>query len=377
MKKQWYYPTSFSCWNEEEHAAIQRVIASDQYTNAEEVLQFEAEFAQYIGRKHAVFVNSGSSANLIAVAALFNKKERPLVRGDKVIVPALAWSTSYSPLVQHGLDLVLADCDGTWNATPRPMGNARLLVTVPILGNPCRDDMHEKMAPEYWIADCCESLGGWMGPYGSRRMVGSYGIMSTFSFFASHQLSGIEGGMVCTDDDEMNDLLRMLRDHGMTRYTKPKTFDAEYDFRLFGYNVRGLELHAAIGREQLKKLDQFRRQREQNKNNFEVMTMGMPIQFPLRYSSHVQSPFGLNFTVADKETRLRLAMALRENEIDCRLPTGGSFTRHIYGEDWCDQPTPQADKIHDMGLFLGNGPIDIMPQMERAVNVMRKVLTNG
>ena len=374
MKKNWFYPTSFSAWGPEEHAAIQRVIASDQYTNAEEVLQFEAEFSQYIGRKHAVFVNSGSSANLIAVAALFHKKENPLVCGDKVIAPALAWSTSYSPLVQHGLDLILADCDATWNAPARVSRDARLLVTVPILGNPVSDDAHRKLAPDYWLEDCCESLGGWVGPLGNKRMVGRNGIMATFSFFASHQLSAIEGGMVVTDDDELNDLLRMLRDHGMTRYTKPKTFDAEYDFRLFGYNVRGLELHAAIGREQLKKLDNFRRQREQNRNNFEVLTYGLPIAFPLRFVSHVQSPFGLNFTVADKETRLKLAMALRENDIDCRLPTGGSFTRHIYGSAWRSQPTPNADWIHDCGIFLGNAPMDIMPQMERAVKVMKEVL---
>ena len=374
MKKQWYYPTSFSAWGEEEHEAIQRVIASDQYTNAEEVLAFESEFAAYIGRKHAVFVNSGSSANLIAVAALFNKKEKPLKAGDKAVVPALAWSTTYAPLVQHGLDLVLADCDGTWNALPRAPRDARMLVTVPILGNPCHYDQHMNVKPEYWIDDCCESLGAWTGPFGTRKMVGSYGIMSTFSFFASHQLSAIEGGMVCTDDDEMNDLLRMLRDHGMTRYKNPTTFDTKYDFRLFGYNVRGLEMHAAIGREQLKKLEEFRRHREQGLNNFKTWAIGLPIAFPYKYDSHVMSPFGINFLVKDTETRQRVVDALRGHDIDCRPPTGGSFLKHRYSAKWHDQSTPNADTIHDNGLFLGLAPFDISEKIHTAVEIIRGVV---
>lgn len=368
------YPTAFSCWGDEERAAIDRVIQSNWFTNGPEVLAFEQEFAEFHGRKHGVMVNSGSSANLIAVATLTHlNNDRPLAAGDTALVPALAWSTTYAPLIQHGLDLRLADCDDTWCAPPAVDGDGvDLLVTVSILGNPTYYQHHEKRRPTYWIDDCCESLGAWVGPLGEKRLAGSFADMSTFSFFHSHQLSAIEGGMVLTDDDEMNDLLRMLRDHGMTRYKKPEKFDEEYDFRLFGYNVRGLEMHAAIAREQLKKLEGFRRQREQNYNNFQTMCYGLPVVFPRK--NGVMSPFGLQFTVASKEIRLKLAHKLRENGIDCRLPTGGSFTKHIYGRRWANQATPNADMVHDRGIFLGNAPFDIMDKMERAVRVMKEVL---
>ena len=109
MREDYWYPCAFSHWNEEETSAIFRVIASGRHTQGEEVEAFEAEFAAYHGMKHAIAVNSGSSANLVAVAALFAKENNPLKRGDKAIVPALAWATTYAPLVQYGLDLVVLD----------------------------------------------------------------------------------------------------------------------------------------------------------------------------------------------------------------------------------------------------------------------------
>src|SRR5258708_2564130 len=112
----YWYPCAFSHWGGEERAAEERVIRSGKRTMGEEVAAFENEFAAYHKMKHAVMVNSGSSANLIVVAALFHKQDNPLKCGDKAIVPALAWSTTYAPLVQHGLELILSDVDGTWNA---------------------------------------------------------------------------------------------------------------------------------------------------------------------------------------------------------------------------------------------------------------------
>ena len=370
----YWYPCAFSHWDEEETSAIFRVIASGRYTQGEEVEAFEAEFAAYHGMKYAIAVNSGSSANLVAVAALFAKENNPLKRGDKAIVPALAWATTYAPLVQYGLDLVLADCDGTWNAEQimgQPLGT-RLAVGCSSLGNPAH--LKHLAHAEYYINDNCESLGAWYGPLGEKKWTANFGLMSTHSFFWSHQLSAIEGGCILTDDDEMNSLCRMLRDHGMTRWQKPQTFEEEYDFRLMGYNLRWVEMHAAIAREQLKKLETMRRAREANWNNWEVMCRGLPIQIPPKLRNGVRSPFGLNFTVESKDARARLATSLRANGIDCRLPTGGSFRLHLYGAKWVDQETPNADRVHSCGLFLGNSPTDISDKIERAVKVMRSVL---
>lgn len=376
------YPTAFSLWGVEEDSAMDRVIASGQFTMAHETKAFEQEFAEHMGMKHAVMVNSGSSANLIAIAALLHAGK--LKPRDKVIVPALAWATTYAPLVQHDLDLILADCDGTWCAKPteqlldNSVGEIGLIVDVPILGQPGWGQHWQRFARERRIplmVDCCEAMGSWMGPYGTRTMTGTTGLVNTFSFFHSHQLSAIEGGMVLTDDDELADIMRMLRNHGLARPpSEAASFDEQYDFRLMGYNVRPLEIHAAIAREQLKKLDGFRRHREQALNNFAVWAYGLPIGLQMKVWGTVPSPFGIPFTVKTKEKRAELVTALKANSIDCRLPTGGSFRKHKYGEPWANQPTPEADRIHDTGLFLGLAPWDISDKIQRAVEVMRQVL---
>src|SRR5258706_10742761 len=151
------YPTAFSLWGDEERAAIARVLISGRLTQGEEVTAFEREFADWHGMKHAIMVNSGSSANLVAVAAMFHRKGRPLKRGDKVVVPAIAWSTTYAPLVQHGLELVLADCNDQWCVGQYHGEPAvSLQIVCSILGNPAH---FWAEAPWPIIEDNCESLG--------------------------------------------------------------------------------------------------------------------------------------------------------------------------------------------------------------------------
>jgi len=347
-----------------------------------EVSAFENELAAFHGRKHAVMANSGSSANWLAIAALFNKAEEPLKPGDKVLVPAIAWSTTFAPLVQYGLDLILADCDETWNADLDnnfdPNG-IRLVIGCSILGNPADLARLQTIAGvlgAYFVNDDCETLGGRIGG----ATTGAFGLMVTESFFYSHQVSAIEGGAVLTDDDELAVLCRMLRAHGWTRdVRKPEQFEDEYDFRVFGYNVRPVEMHAAIAREQLKKLPKFIEARIENYALFCRLTENLPIKPQIPNGQ--MSPFGLPFLVhgdkdvaADKEARAKLVRALRTAGIDCRLPTGGSFTRHAYGAPWRSQATPNADLVHDTGLFLGNAPFDISEKIERAAEVIRETL---
>ena len=393
---EWFYPTAFQSWGEEEQAAIDRVLRSGRFTMGDEVRAFEEEFAAFHGMKHAVMANSGSSANLLMIAALFNKAENPLRRGDVAVVPALAWSTTYAPLVQHGLDLILADCDESWNAdfisaglraavnhalvdhAPERHRPVRLVIACSILGNPAALANHKRNADHdgaYFLEDNCESLGAGLhdGKGEVSTRTGTFGLMNAFSLFWSHQLSAIEGGVVTTNDDDLVTMLRMLRAHGWTRDVEHMPhFEDEYRFEVMGYNVRPLELHAAIARAQLPKLEGFRKQREQNLNNFVTWATGLPIAVQRR--TGIPSPFGIAFRVKDKATRSRLVTALRAASIDCRLPTGGSFSRHPYGAPWRDQKTPNADLIHDTGLFLGNAPFDISERILRAVKIMREVL---
>ena len=394
----WEFPTAFSYWGDEEMEAIARVIASERFTMGAEVEAFEHEFAVWHGRKHGIMVNSGSSANLVAVAALFNKRDNPLqwpkpewVRAGSfeqprwhapmvAVVPAIAWSTTYAPLVQHGLDLVLADVDDTWNA-PVPSwyfrAATKVIVGCSILGNPGYMQEWQAEADKigaYFIEDNCESFGA-AGDWGNgRRRCGSFGDMSTFSFFYSHQISAIEGGMILTDDDEMAQLCRVLRAHGWTRDIRaPANFSDEYNFVAMGYNVRPLEMHAAIAREQLKKLPQFIEARLRNWDYFAGATYELPIKLPVSHGE--VSPFGLPFECHSSNARRHLVRALRAEGIDCRLPSGGSFRQHRYGLLWADQKTPCADQIDRCGLFLGNAPWDISDKIDRAVGIMRNVLT--
>jgi len=374
-RRDFWYPVAFRDWDEREFDAMRKVIESGWFTMGPEVEAFEAEFAAYHKMKYAVMVNSGSSANLVAVSALFHLKERPaLQRGDKVLVPALAWATTYAPLVQNFLDMSLLDCDATWNSGEcfSADDSARLIVGCSILGGPSYLHAWSFTASaigSHFIEDNCESIGA--SNYG--KLCGTHGLMNTFSFFHSHQLSAIEGGMILTNDFECFELCRMLRDHGMTRSVREAAlFDEEYDFRLMGYNLRPAEINAAVARVQLEKLDGFIKGRQRNHQIWLDAIEGLPIT-PQRMQYH-HNPFGLAFTVKDKETRNVLADLLRESDIDCRLPTGGSFSRHHYGRDWRNQSTPNADRIHDTALFLGNASFDISDKIERSVKVMRSTL---
>lgn len=361
------YPTAFSVWDDAEYSAIERVVRSGCFTSGEEVRALEEDLAAYHGRAHAISVNNGSDANLLMVAALFHKKEKPLQEGHIAYVPALAWPTTYAPLIQHNLELALVDCDDTWNAAP-VLEPTTLRVLCGILGNPAR--LSDDVDSRYIIEDACESLGARTE---SGSLTGTFGIMSSVSFYFSHQISAIEGGAILTDDDECARLVRILRDHGLTRSTdKTTAFGEEYNCAFAGYNMRSTEIHAAVGREQLKKLDANIAKRWENYTYFKSITGDLPIVHQRMVG--MPSVFGLQFTVKDWETRERLAVALRAAGIDCRPPVGGSFRKHPYGRRWADQKTPMADMIHDTGMFLGNPPLPIPDKIDAAVAVMRAVL---
>ena len=282
----WDFPTAFRCWDRREQEAINRVMVSGRFTMGHEVEQFEGEFAAYHGRKHAIMVNSGSSANLVAVAALSIKNSYD----GFASVPAISWATTYAPLVQHQYDLAINDVDNTWNALQTKIGTGvlPLVLAVSVLGNPA----HVLEFPELIaLEDNCESLGA-RTPDG--QLTGTFGDLSTFSFFHSHQLSAIEGGMVTTDGDELARLCRLLRNHGNAGWGE-EDFENSYRFELFGFNVRPLEMHAAIAREQLKKLDGFVAARRANLEHFTSLVKAKGVSAILQKVVGSPSPFGLAF----------------------------------------------------------------------------------
>jgi CDP-6-deoxy-D-xylo-4-hexulose-3-dehydrase len=218
------------------------------------------------------------------------------------------------------------------------------------------------------MVDNCESIGA--RTHG--RLAGTQGLVNTFSFYWSHQLSAIEGGMVLTDDDKLARVCRLLRNHGWNR--SHETFENEYRFDIMGYNLRPLEMHAAIAREQLRKLDGAIKERTRNFDYFLLSARfhDLPLTFPVIHGK--PSYFGIHFTLPSSEARARVVTALRSNGIDCRPPCAGSLRKQPYGKRWVDHATPNADRIHDTGIMLGNPPYPIEPLIDRAVSVMREVL---
>jgi CDP-6-deoxy-D-xylo-4-hexulose-3-dehydrase len=383
-----FYDLAASSWDEEELDAIRQVIASGRFTMGDRVREFEAEFAKYFGARYAVMVNSGSSANLVATAAFFFKHQRPLQRGDEAIVPALSWSTTYHPLQQYGLKLRFVDIElDTLNIDVSQLERAltprtRIIVAVSILGNPCALDVLRKFADEhnlYLLEDNCESMGATL----AGQQAGTFGDIGTFSFFFSHHISTIEGGMAVTDDEELCHLMKALRAHGWTRDLPPDSpifdkrsgdFFEAYRFVLPGYNVRPTEINAAIGLRQLGKLDGFVEKRRQNLALFNSLFAGderFIIQRENGKSSSFCFPIILN--PAFNLNRERVLNALKDADIGHRIITGGNFLRHDvirYYDYQCVGEIVNANIAHDHGFFTGNHPFDLGEQIHRLRDVL-------
>ncbi len=252
---------------EEVQAALE-VLNGRQVTSGERVREFERAFA---APDQGVMVNSGSSANLLAIAALCNPMNPDAMRpGDEVIVSALSWSTTVWPLVQHGLVPVIVDIDPeTLNIDPNEVERAigprtRAIMPVHVYGNPCDMVALDKVRAGksiYLVEDCCEALGAEKGC----RPVGTLGDIGTFSFYFSHHMTTLEGGLCMTGSADLRNLLRILRAHGWTRDLDDDSayreahpdIDPRFLFVNAGYNLRATELAAAIGLVQLGKLAGF------------------------------------------------------------------------------------------------------------------------
>jgi CDP-6-deoxy-D-xylo-4-hexulose-3-dehydrase len=386
-----FYELAASTWGPEEIKALHEVIDSGRFTMGPKVAEFEAAFARYFGMKHGVMVNSGSSANLVATAALFFKRERPLQRGDEAIVPAISWATTYHPLQQYGLRCRFVDVDlATLNLDERKLEAAltsrtRLVVAVSILGNPAALDAVRAFADKhglYLLEDNCESMDAEL----DGRKTGTFGHLNTFSFFFSHHISTMEGGMVLTDDEELAQLVRSLRAHGWTRDLPPDSmlyerkgsdhFEA-YRFILPGYNVRPTEMSGAVGLPQLKKLPGFTAQRRRNLALFQKLFTGDP-RFIIQREHGKSSCFAFTFVLTDSDPqhRNRVFAALKEADIGFRIITGGCFLKHdvvkYYDYDVVGG-VANANRAHDHDFFVENHPFDLTPQITR----LHEVLVNA
>jgi CDP-6-deoxy-D-xylo-4-hexulose-3-dehydrase len=339
------------------------------------VAEFERRFAAWLGTRHCVMVNSGSSANLLMVAALFYTRNEGLKlrRGDEVIVPAVSWSTTYFPLQQYGLKVRFVDVDlETLNYDLERLALAitertRLIVAVNLLGNPNDFDRIGEITAGRGITlieDNCESMGA---TYKGRK-TGTFGVMASFSSFFSHHISTMEGGIVATDEEELYHILLALRAHGWTRNLpevnlvcgkkSDDPFEESWRFVLPGYNVRPLELSGAIGIEQLKKLPQFIEVRRRNGELFRDSMARHPDLLTQREIGS-SSWFGFSLVIRPgaKLTRKALIARLGELGFESRPIVAGNFAKNEavkYFDFDIPFPLRNADHVDRYGVLVGN-----------------------
>jgi len=382
------YSLASSTWGDEEIHAIQDVVESGRFTMGDRVIEFEELYSQKIGSKFSVMVNSGSSANLALLAACRYRRDPLLKPGDEVLVPAVSWSTTFYPVNQLGFTLKFVDIDANSlnidvNKVEAAIGpKTKAILGVNLLGNLADWKSLQEIALEHKLVlleDNCESLGATL----EGQQAGTFGIGGTFSSFFSHHISTMEGGLITTNDEPLFHALRSLRAHGWTRDLPPTNYvynktgdewDDLYRFVLPGYNLRPLEIEAAIGKVQLKKLDSFIKVRRSNGEKFLQYMSGLE-GFRVQKENGESSWFGFSIILEGslKGKRRALVEALTAAGIDSRPIVTGNFTRNpvISLLDHAPiGPLPAADEVHDEGLFVGNHHFDLSKELDLLVDTL-------
>lgn len=358
-------------------------------TQSDNVHAFEREWSEWLGVKHSVFVHSGSAANLVTMAAL-----RQLKGEGEVIVPTLTWVSDIASVLHAGLKPVFVDID------PRTLSmdisqvldklndRTRAVFLTHVLGyNGLNQKLLDELAARNipLIEDCSEAHGA---TYQGRR-VGSMGWASNFSFYYAHHLSTVEGGMVCTNDDELYEAIRIYRSHGMVREaferaTKDRyqsehpDLNPDFIFAYPAYNVRGTELNAVIGRNQLKRLDDNNTIRTRNLRLF--LNRLDPIKYQTDFAVEGSSNYAFTLILRspDETLRDRVEQTLRELEVEFRRGTAGGgnqlrqpYARARFGNEF--ENFPFANHVHFYGWYIGNYP-DLEPDRIMALTKLLNTL---
>ena len=387
------YALASSTWDDNEYSAIQRVIESDMFTMGKEVAQYEKDFAEFFGSKYSLMVSSGSTANLLMIAALFFTKNESLKlkRGDEIIVPAVSWSTTYFPLQQYGIKVKFVDIDlDTLNMDLDKLEAAitedtRAILSVNLLGNPNDYARMNNIIAEkniFILEDNCESMGATI----DGKQAGTFGVMGTYSTFFSHHMATMEGGCVVTDDEELYHILLCIRAHGWTR-NLPKfnkvsgeksddPFEESFKFMLPGYNARPLEMSGALGIEQLKKLPSFIETRRKNAKLFQSLFENHP-HLSIQQETGNSSWFGFSLIIKENApyTRAELVKLLSDNGIECRPIVTGNFLKNTEVLEHFDYEVSgnldAAEYLDINGLFVGNHQNDIEKEIELLHQILK------
>ena len=347
-------------------------------------LEFEKKWSEWLGVKYSVFVNSGSSANLASIYSLLLSGK---LKNNKIVVPAVSWVTTVTPVIQLGMEPIMCDCDIDnlgldINHLKEIIKNNKpsAIILVHVLGIPNHMDEILKLCKEndiLLIEDTCESIGS---KYND-KLLGTLGDLSTFSFYFGHHMSTIEGGMVSTNDEDLYHILLSIRSHGWDRdLPKEKQnslrekygvdkFRSLYTFYYPGFNLRSTDLQAYIGLGQLEKLDMI----VENRNkNF------------IRYKNEIKNTFwnvsppegsfisNFSFPIITKNIK-ELTEQLITNNIECRPLICGSINEHpFWYERYGKQNLPNSKLVHNYGLYLPNNHQMTDEEIDKVIKIVNE-----
>ncbi len=371
-----------STFDKQEIDSMQRVIKSDMYSMGKNVKEFEIQTAKYFKSKYCVMVNSGSSANLIGLAASILDNNVDLNKGDEILVTSLSWSTTYSPFyylnlkpryIDINIDTLNIDVDKIESNISK---KTKAIFIVNITGNPNEFSKIKKIAKKYNLLifeDNCESMGAkYKGKY-----CGTFGLFGTMSSFFSHHICTIEGGLVLTNSRTLYEIMLSIRSHGWTRQLPKKSyiykskkdhFSELFNFILPGFNIRPIEFEGAIGKIQLRKLDSFVKQRSKNAILFKKLFKDSKY---LKIQKEIGQSSWFSFTlicIGELENKRNLLIRyLDQNNIETRPICGGDFTispsaKYLGGN--YKSKMKNSSYITDNGFFVGNSHIDLAKELK-------------
>lgn len=346
---------------------VEFINSTDRFTQFEKVKQFEKAWSSWQGTNYSTFVNSGSSADLVMLDAV--KEYYKFADDSEVLVPAVTWTTNITSVIQSKLipvfvDINLNDLSFDYEKLEKSITDrTKIILITHLIGIPANLKRIKEIADRHGLIileDCCESHGASF----DGKKIGNFGVASTFSFYWGHHMTTIEGGVICTDNEELNDLFILKRSHGLARELDRSKHDAikqkypgiDFNFLFLtqGYNVRNTELHAMVGIEQIMHLDGYIEKRNINHKKF--LELLAPISgklYPLETSGI--SSFCLPFIFRNKEDREKLQEKLSSNQIESRPIISGNLLRQPCFSRYGNRAEfKNAEVVHENGFYIGN-----------------------
>jgi len=376
-----YWPLMKDCITDGDKKAMSDfILNAGRFTNGPRVKKFEEEWSEWLGVKRSLYVSSGSTANFLLLAAI--KEHYNLKDGDKVVVPAMTWVTNVGPVIQLGLQPIFCDVDKrTFSFDKNYLKQLKIVhpdikavFVSHLFGVPAEIEEYKEILPDaVFIEDVCES-------HGAKCKTGLAGTLSegsTFSFYFGHHITTVEGGMVSTNNEDLYQLMRAKRSHGMARECDPKVFESfkkQYSdvhpmfmFITDGYNFRNSEIYAVLGSEQLKRLTDQNIKREENYKRFREIVSKYPDVIKSDLISEGTSSFCLQFICESQEKKEILEKELSNRGIETRPLCSGNLLRQPFLREKYGVPDhfPHAEYLHKRGFFIGNNHLITDEDFER------------